>query len=129
MCSCSSPPPVVFVPPSNHNLWNLKINKGLYDKTDRRQEEKLLPPVVQGIGLPLTGNMQLQLPEARIASTHGLNVLSAATVLITHCLAPILILPHTASVTMQYHRNLVCRLVMLYQNKYRCTSKTSFHTG
>jgi hypothetical protein len=72
------------------------MNNGLYDKIDRRQEEKLLPPGVQGNGLPLTGNMQLQLPEARIGSTHSLNVLSATTVLMTHCLAPILIMPHTS---------------------------------
>jgi hypothetical protein len=33
----------------------------------------------QNNGLPQTGNMQLQLPEARIGSTHVLYVLSATT--------------------------------------------------
>jgi hypothetical protein len=60
---------VVLVLPSNNILWNLKKNNGLYNETDRWQEEKLLSPVIKGNGLSLTGNMQLQLPEARIGST------------------------------------------------------------
>ena len=89
---------------------------------------------MRGNGLPITGNMQLQLPEARIRFAHGLNVLPATAArsydsllcnYIYH-IAHELTLPPMWQMT-EYQRIPVCNVAMLEQNKYWCTSKTSFH--